>query len=61
VDKSARIVDKSGGAVDKWGEGVGGAVIIIVAPQSCKRPIFKTLPNYPKINDLQYLVFFTNN
>ena len=24
--------------MDKWGEGIGGAVIIIVAPQSCKRP-----------------------
>jgi hypothetical protein len=51
-------VDKSGGAVDKWGEGVGGAVIIIVAPQSCKRPIFKSKKTINQINDLQYLVFF---
>ena len=53
-------MDKSVGLWISGGEGVSGAVIIIVAPQSCKRPIFKSKKTINQINDLQYLVFFAN-
>tara|TARA_A100000171_G_scaffold33570_1_gene31977 strand:- start:334 stop:585 length:252 start_codon:yes stop_codon:yes gene_type:complete len=47
------------GWADLQGRGRARArFVCIVAPQSCKRAIFKSKKTINQINDLQYLVFF---